>query len=254
MHPGAITQHIDVAEVLLFAFGVFFVLLVIYLHREGKREGYPLVATGKVPGRNTGLFGMPSPKTFLLHDGTTRSFPNGGHDPFPVNASKRGNDDGDPLTPNGDPMTAQVGPGAYAMRADVPDMTHHGEVKIVPMRSAPGFFIPSEDKSPVGLPVVGGDGRIAGKISDVWVDRAEIVIRYLEVEIAGGTQHVLLPMNFANVTGRNVQVHAIYASQFAHVPGVKTPGRITFLEEERVMAYYGAGKLYAHPSRAEPLL
>jgi photosynthetic reaction center H subunit len=29
---------------------------------------------------------------------------------------------------------------------------------------------------------------------------------------------------------------------------------VTFLEEEKICAYYGAGTLYAHPSRMEPLL
>jgi photosynthetic reaction center H subunit len=29
---------------------------------------------------------------------------------------------------------------------------------------------------------------------------------------------------------------------------------VTLLEEEKIMGYYGAGTLYAEPSRAEPLL
>ena len=39
---GAITQYIDVAQILLYAFWIFFAGLLIYLRREDKREGYPL--------------------------------------------------------------------------------------------------------------------------------------------------------------------------------------------------------------------
>jgi photosynthetic reaction center H subunit len=65
---------------------------------------------------------------------------------------------------------------------------------------------------------------------------------------------VLLPMNFARVHRDRVQVKAILSHQFAAVPGTKSADQITFLEEEKIMAYYGAGTLYAEPSRAEPLV
>ena len=35
-----------------------------------------------------------------------------------------------------------------------------------------------------GYDVVGLDGVVAGKIVDSWVDRSEVVIRYVEVELA----------------------------------------------------------------------
>ena len=54
-------------------------------------------------------------------------------------------------------------------------------------------------------------------------------------------------------TKDNVKVKAIYADQFADVPGVRTADQITMLEEEKIMAYYGAGLLYADPFRQEPL-
>jgi photosynthetic reaction center H subunit len=40
---GAITSYIDIAQVVLYLFWIFFFGLIIYLHREGKREGYPLL-------------------------------------------------------------------------------------------------------------------------------------------------------------------------------------------------------------------
>ena len=42
MPTGAITGYIDVAQLVLWAFWIFFAGLIWYLHRENKREGYPL--------------------------------------------------------------------------------------------------------------------------------------------------------------------------------------------------------------------
>ncbi|MBL8337961.1 MAG: photosynthetic reaction center subunit H, partial [Rhodoferax sp.] len=42
METGSLTGYIDVAQVTLYVFWVFFAGLVYYLHQENKREGYPL--------------------------------------------------------------------------------------------------------------------------------------------------------------------------------------------------------------------
>ena len=42
MPCGAITGYIDVAQLVLYAFWIFFAGLIFYLRREDKREGYPL--------------------------------------------------------------------------------------------------------------------------------------------------------------------------------------------------------------------
>jgi photosynthetic reaction center H subunit len=65
-------------------------------------------------------------------------------------------------------------------------------------------------------------------------------------------------MNFCRVqddrvSGRKVKVQSILGAQFESVPGVRTAGQITLLEEERIMAYYGGGTLFATPERREPL-
>ena len=36
--------------------------------------------------------------------------------------------------------------------------------------------------------------------------------------------------------------------------GLAGADQVTLLEEEKVVAYYGAGQLYATPQRAEPLV
>jgi photosynthetic reaction center H subunit len=37
------------------------------------------------------------------------------------------------------------------------------------------------------------------------------------------------------------------------VPAIRDASQVTLLEEEKVMAYFGAGLLYAEPSRVDPL-
>ena len=49
MGTGAITQYVDVAQLVLYAFWIFFFGLIFYLQRESKREGYPMHS--EVPGR-----------------------------------------------------------------------------------------------------------------------------------------------------------------------------------------------------------
>jgi photosynthetic reaction center H subunit len=38
------------------------------------------------------------------------------------------------------------------------------------------------------------------------------------------------------------------------VPGLRNPDQVTLREEDRLSAYYGAGTLYAEPSRLGPWL
>jgi photosynthetic reaction center H subunit len=103
------------------------------------------------------------------------------------------------------------------------------------------------------MEVVGADGEVAGVVADAWIDHMEVTIRYLEVKLGGG-KTVLLPMNFCRIGKQDIAVQSILSTQFAHVPTTKHPEQITLLEEEKVMAYYGGGTLYATPDRQEPLL
>lgn len=180
---------------------------------------------------------------------------------YPLRARPVDNYNGSPLVPTGDPMRDGVGPAAYATRHDVPDRTVHGEAKIVPMRTAPGYFIEPRDPDPRGLPVKACDGVVAGTIAEVWVDRSEPQARYYEVELAAGGRRVLLPVAFVQwpnfgLFGKmdHVRVKAITAAQFAHVPGIRRDDQITLLEEDRIMAYFAGGHLYARRERQEPLL
>lgn len=254
MSTGAITQYIDVAQLALYGFWIFFAGLIYYLHRENKREGYPLESERSSHVKVQGWPPMPKPKTFLLRDGSTFSAPNNKRSTQVLKATPSALFLGAPLDPSGNPMLDGVGPGSYADRADFPDQTYEGETRIVPLRVAAGFSVASKDPDPRGLKVIGADGQVGGVVSDVWVDRAEMIFRYLEVAVTGAGRSVLVPINFARITRRQVGVVSIMGRHFAQVPGIKHPDQVTLLEEERIMAFYGGGTLYAEASRKEPLL
>lgn len=253
METGAITQYVDVAQLVLYAFWIFFAGLIYYLLRENHREGYPM-DPGRANGpRTDGWPAVPRSKTYRLANGHEVLSP----DPSRADGDYRGEPVngwiGAPLEPLGDPLLAGVGPGAWAKRADVPDMTYEGEAKIVPLRVAGDHGVAVQDIDPRGLPVIGADREQAGTVADLWVDKSEMMFRYLEVALpAGGS--VLLPINFARIRKDGVRVHALLADQFANVPATRHPEQVTLLEEERITAYYGAGTLYATPQRQEPML
>lgn len=255
MKTGAITGYIDVAQLVLYAFWIFFAGLLIYLRREDKREGYPL-ESDRSGGRIhvQGFPAVPSPKTFKMSDGRTIHAPRADADLRPIMAKPVSNHLGAPLQPTGNPMLDAVGPAAYAERSNHPDRTFHGEAAIVPMRVAQGFTVASEDPDPRGWSVVGCDGQSGGTVSDLWVDRAEPQIRYFEVQT--GARRVLLPMTFSKVDAskKRISVNSILGSQFAMVPGTASPDQVTLREEDQITAYYAGGTLYATPARSEPFI
>jgi len=256
MIRGEVTSYIDVAQIVLYAFFAFFAGLIYYLRREDRREGYPLESEAAGRQKERGFLLIPTPKTFQLAHGAAVSAPRFDVDSRVLKAAKVEPWPGAPLAPTGDPMKAEVGPGAYALRADVAEQTFDGRDLIVPLRIATNYAVAKEDANPIGMPVVGADRAVGGIVRDVWVDRSESLVRYYEVEAgpAGATKRVLLPATFANVRARRVQVDSILGAHFADVPTTRSPDKVTSLEEEKIMAYYGAGTLYATPARAEPLL
>jgi len=255
MNTGAVTGYFDVAQIVLYAFWIFFAGLILYLRREDKREGYPL-ESDRSGGRVTvqGYPAIPSPKTFQLHDGTVVKAPRVERDTRTILAKPMNPSPGAPLQPTGDPMLDAVGPASYAERANVPDHTIDGAPMIVPLRAARGFAVSAKDPDPRGMTVYGADRQSGGVVSELWVDRAEPQIRYLEVDT--GARRVLLPINFAKIDGgrRRVNVRSILGSQFASVPKLGNPDQITRREEDQICAYYAGGNLYATASRSEPLL
>jgi len=253
-----VTQGIDVALIVLNAFFLFFLGLVVYLRREDRREGYPLEheLTGRIESEG-GLLSTAPTKFFKLPFGHgTVSAPTKGREPVNVPGARKSDwFAGAPIEPTGNPLVDGVGPAAWAERAKRPDLDWEGHARIVPLSAAEGFFIARQDADPRGFTVVGCDGAVAGTISEVWIDKADRLIRYLQVEITGGRQ-VLAPMTMATIARSRhmVTVDAVTAAQFADAPAIEGTGVITLYEEERVQAYFGGGYLYATPARSEPLI
>ena len=102
--------------------------------------------------------------------------------------------------------------------------------------------------------MVAGDGEVVGRIIDMWIDVPEQMVRYLTVDLnpEGSGQTRLIPINFCKIQNDRVTVRSIYSTNFADVPGIADGSQITLLEEEKIMAFYGGGTLYADPARSEP--
>ena len=245
------TGYIDLAQVTLYLFWLFFAGLVFYLHRENKREGYPLETERSPTSRVTvrGFPEVPSTKVFRNHDGAMFTQPEYGHDRADAPVTPTSAYPGSPFAPVGDPMVGGVGPASYAARADVPELGMSGQAIMMPLRKALAHTVAPDGPNPVGMTVVGCDGAVAGKVVDIWIDEAESVIRYLEVDIGAGTR--LLPMAMARVRAREglIKVASITAAQFAGVPVIKALDEVTKLEEEKIVAYFAGGYLYAMPGR-----
>ena len=258
MGTGAITSQIDVAQLALIAFTLFFFGLVFYLQRENNREGLPLVDDFGRKTDKTGMSGLPSDKVFITaHQGNIvvpRREPEQS-----IRALNSATFISSPLQPIGNKLLSGLGPAAYAQRADIPDPDYfNGMPRIVPMRVAPETSVSPDDVDPRGMTVVGADDAVAGTVHELWVDRTEGILRYMEVALvpALGSRRVLVPLNMIDIQENNarIKVQLILGAQFADVPGLKNPDEITMLEEEKIFGYFGGGLLYATPDRSEPLI
>ena len=258
MHSD-LTGYIDVAQVTLYAFWIFFACLIFYLRREDKREGYPLQYEDGGRRSGVGFPSYPGFKKYLLRHGRVATLPNWKNDRADAPVTPMAPWPGSPYVPTGNPMLDGVGPASYADREDVPELSMDDVPAIVPLRADTTITLEPRDPDPRGMPVIGADGEIGGTVREVWVDRAEMLIRYLEVEVEGvAERRVLLPMTMARVKVRwgkgSVLVQSILGRQFADAPVLANPAQVTKREEDRIVGYFGGGKLYATAERQEPLL
>lgn len=258
MPTGALTDYMDVAQVTLYVFWIFFAGLIFYIRREDTREGYPLERDvgGQVRRKNFVFF--PAPVEYKLgHGGGSKFLPNDERDTREVKATRIAPWPGAAYVPSGDPMVDGVGPAAWAERKNEAELTIAGEKLVVPLRAAPEFSISKSvfSRDPRGYTVLGADRQEAGKVVDVWFDRAEHMARHLEVELKSG-KRIILPLSVGRVSldAQTVTVDAINASQFEKVPVLAKKDEITLYEEERVQSYFGGGYMYADPKRAEPVV
>jgi photosynthetic reaction center H subunit len=252
---NAFVGNLDLASLSLWLFWIFFALLVYYIQRENMREGYPLEDDDGAESPNQGPFPVPDDKTFILPHGRGElTVPSGQKaERADIALQKTAHGNGFPFEPTGDPLKDGVGPASWAIRRDEPELTAAGHPKIVPMSHAEGFHV-SMGRDPRGLPVISGDGKTVGTITELWIDEPEHMIRYLEYELEAGGGKRLVPMTMVRIWFGKVRVASIYAEHFADVPKLKSDRQVTLLEEEKICAYYGGGYLYASQNRLEPQL
>jgi photosynthetic reaction center H subunit len=240
--------NFDLASLSIWLFWGFFALLVYYLQTENMREGYPLETEDGEPAPNQGPFPLPAPKTFLLpHGRGSVTLPNGEREAREVALGRTAKSEGFPHAPTGDPMIDGVGPAAWAPRRDIPELDGHGHNKIVPMAQTPAFAV-SAGRDPRGLPVQAGDQEVVGRISDMWVDAPEQLVRYLEISLNSGAKR-LVPMPMVKIQKDRVRINSLTSDLFDGVPSTKSPSEVTMLEEEKISAYYAGGTLYSAAKR-----
>lgn len=248
---GVFTHGIDLAQVLIAAFVLFWFGLVYYLRREDKREGYPLEEA--IPELGHGIVGFPNPpppKTYKLLEGGTRTLPQN-YERRELKARPREFFPGAPLYPVGDPLLAGIGPGSYTLRRDTPFVMADGTPQVEPLREAVDYECVDTDKDPRGRRVLGADFKDAGVVVDIWVDKGSKILRYLEVELNGEPQHRLVPIFYANVYSRSasLRVGCITAAQFAKAPVLKEPTRVTAREEDFINGFFAGGHMYSTPAK-----
>ncbi|WP_298437942.1 photosynthetic reaction center subunit H [uncultured Jannaschia sp.] len=245
--------NFDLASLSLWLFWGFFALLIYYLQTENMREGYPLENDDGTLAPNQGPFPVPSQKTFILpHGRGTVTVPDGKPEGREIAMAKTAVPNGFPFEPTGDPMLDGVGPASWAPRRDVPELDGHGHPKIAPMDAMPDFRV-SAGRDPRGLPVMGDDGKIAGTVSDMWLDAPEQHVRYIEVDVEGAGKR-LIPIQLVRIHGDHVEVKALHHRHFAQIPATRSPTQVTLLEEDKISGFVGGGKLYAARDRQEPQL
>ncbi|MEO1542800.1 MAG: photosynthetic reaction center subunit H [Pseudomonadota bacterium] len=266
---AAITSHIDVAQLALYAFWLFFAALIFYIRREDRREGYPLVYERTGEEKKHGYIWIPEPKVWTLAEGGTEQAPRAEVNEPPLKAVRNEAYEGAPYDPTGNPLVDGFGPAAFALRADRPDMTIEGEPKVVPLGSLSDFDVKplTFSKDPRGMDILSADNKVVGTIKDLWIDRSEQLVRYVEIELdstygkaADGNdgakvpRTVLAPLTLVNISPRldlenfkfetKAKIHSINADQFADVPTTKASDRITLLEEDKVSAYFTGGHFF----------
>lgn len=245
---------LDLASLSLYLFWLFFAGLIYYLQTENMREGYPLEDEEGRPNAFPSLFPVPAPKTFKLPHGRGEVMAPGPSNERKDLALRRSSvQDGFPLEPTGDPMRDGVGPASWANRRDVPELDGKGHAKIVPLSAAASFFV-SAGRDPRGLPVQAGDQEVVGRISDMWIDEPEQLVRYLEVELDGGAGKRLIPLPMAKIRKDRVFVRPIFGKHFPDAPVTRSRNQITLLEEEKICAYFAGGTLYASEDRQNPFI
>jgi photosynthetic reaction center H subunit len=109
-----------------------------------------------------------------------------------------------------------------------------------------GFEV-SAGRDPRGMPILSRDDQVVGYVTDMWIDEPEAMVRYLQFDLESewGSGSRIVPVYMAKVKPRWVRVRSLDAAFFDRVPVVGGSGVLTKLDEEKVMAFYAGGQMYA---------
>lgn len=244
--------NFDLASLSIWLFWGFFALLVYYLQTENMREGYPLETEDGAAAPNQGPFPVPKAKTFRLPNGkgevTVPSAANeAAHRRTDLALARTAVSEGFPHAPTGNAMADGVGPASWVPRRDEPELDAHGHAKVIPLSQAKGFVV-SAGRDPRGLPVQAGDLEVVGRISDMWVDVPEQLVRYLEIDLNSGGKR-LVPMPMAVIWADRVRVMSLISDMFEGIPATRSQTTVTKLEEDKISAYVAGGLMYGADRR-----
>ncbi len=252
---GNITSSIDLPQAAFWVFFLFFVGLVLVLRRNDKLEGYPLKSS---PFNSTPLLGFPlppEPRAYELNEGGITIAPHL-YPQADVRAVPLYPFDGTPLSPVGNPLTAGLGPGAYVIRQHGPMLLENGELMLQPFNALRDWSLGANQTDTRSMTVFDWRWREIGTVHDFWVDRAIEIVRLFEVKLHAefGGGHVLVPIFHVDIKerAREIRVTALNAHQFKHIPMPAAPDRITAREDERLNAYFAAGRFYRDSPLIDP--
>ncbi len=242
--------NFDLALISLYLFWFFFAGLIYYIQRENMREGYPL--ENEDGSHANSLLPVPEPKTFVLPHGRGEvQAPDNVREQRDLALAPTSGGTGFPFAPTGDGLKDGVGPASWSARRDEPELDGHGHPKIQPMAKV-GEFAVSAGRDPRGLQVMCHDNLSAGKVTDMWVDVPEQLVRYLEVTLKDGGKR-LVPMPMVRIKADRVLVGALDSESFKGIPTIASDAQITKLEEDKVSGYVAGGYLYTADKRASQL-
>ena len=122
-------SYIDVAQITLYAFWLFFAGLIFYLHAARTSARVIRSRPSGRPGSRVTVRGFPEvppKKVYLNHDGRNLVVPAYGNDRADAPVVPPAEWPGSPFMPTGNPMIDGVGPASYAQREDVPELGWEG--------------------------------------------------------------------------------------------------------------------------------
>ena len=215
MPPASFTSTFDVAELAFYVFVLFFLALVFYLRREDKREGYPLEFGPLRPRRPGDRAGLPVPARAEEVHPAARAGGAGGTArarPFRHPRARADNWPGAPLVParRSDAGRRRIRLLRRALRRAGRHLRPARARRSCRCGRRRATTSPNDDPDPRGMEVVAPTAIVAGTVADVWIDRSETFVHFLEVDVAPflGAQRprALVPIRLARIDAKRRRV------------------------------------------------